>query len=64
MYLKRGLLTRSSCVACGSSSSQMHHEDYSRPLDVMWLCRECHLKRHDESRNLYGGEQEATVTSS
>lgn len=23
-----------------------HHEDYSRPAEVEWLCRSCHMKRH------------------
>lgn len=27
-----------------------HHEDYSRPLDVMWFCRPCHIKHHAEIR--------------
>jgi hypothetical protein len=25
-----------------------HHEDYTQPLQVNWLCRECHRARHKE----------------
>lgn len=46
VYLKRGKVTKKPCADCGSPDVEAHHADYSRPLDVTWLCRECHLKRH------------------
>jgi hypothetical protein len=27
---------------------QAHHEDYSKPLEVTWLCTGCHVNRHQE----------------
>lgn len=27
-----------------------HHEDYDRPLDIMWLCRKCHTRIHRKYR--------------
>lgn len=40
-----GLLVRSPCVVCGAEKSEAHHDDYRKPLDVIWLCREHHRER-------------------
>jgi hypothetical protein len=50
-YLRRGKLERKPCEVCGTKA-QMHHEDYSKPLTVTWLCRAHHLALHaSESKN-------------
>lgn len=41
-----GRLIRKPCESCGTEKSQAHHHDYSKPLDVKWLCRPCHDKEH------------------
>ena len=43
--LKRGNLLKQNCP-CGSEKSEAHHEDYSKPLEVIWLCRSCHSDEH------------------
>jgi Zn finger protein HypA/HybF involved in hydrogenase expression len=47
-YLKRGKLIKQPCEKCGSEDSEIHHEDYTKPLDVTWLCRKDHLELHAE----------------
>lgn len=35
------------CEACKQIRKlDGHHDDYSRPDDVRWLCRSCHMKHH------------------
>lgn len=42
---KSGLDKPDSCQSCGLKTRvEGHHENYSRPLDVMWLCKPCHVK--------------------
>jgi len=41
------LLKPHACESCGKISRvHGHHDDYSRPLAVRWLCQPCHLKIH------------------
>ena len=49
--LRAGRMTKpAECSHCGLTPSRIdgHHEDYSKPLEVTWLCRECHWRRHAE----------------
>ena len=49
--VKAGRLIRpSACSSCGRECEpQGHHSDYTIPLEVVWLCRSCHRKRHGRS---------------
>jgi hypothetical protein len=46
--VRNGSLVRLPCIRCGKEKSVAHHEDYDKPLDVMWLCQPCHKQRHKE----------------
>lgn len=49
VYLRRGKLSKKPCEICGNEESEMHHEDYDKPLDVIWLCVRCHSAIHRET---------------
>ena len=44
--IRDGRLVKGPCEVCGSLIVDAHHDDYSRPLDVRWLCRVHHLMHH------------------
>lgn len=44
--LKKGILERQPCEVCGEVKSHMHHDDYSKPLAVRWMCTTHHMRLH------------------
>jgi len=41
------------CSVCGKKKNlEGHHYDYSKPLDVVWVCHTCHIKIHKDLREL------------
>lgn len=40
--LRKGILTKKPCEVCSNPKSEAHHKDYSKPLEVEWLCRPHH----------------------
>lgn len=46
--IKAGRIHRQPCEVCGVSAPiEAHHDDYSKPLDVRWLCRKHHREHHN-----------------
>lgn len=50
--IRLGKMKRQPCEKCGTIKSHAHHEDYSKPLDVLWLCGTHHRERHEELKVL------------
>lgn len=48
------------CYGCGCKAGEhrieAHHHDYSKPLDVVWLCTPCH-RRMDAQRRIREGSE-------
>ena len=44
--VRDGKVQRQPCEKCGNPKSHAHHWDYTKPLDVIWLCSEHHGEVH------------------
>jgi ribosomal protein S27AE len=44
--IRDGIIERKPCEVCGASKAEAHHDDYSKPLDVRWLCKKHHMEHH------------------
>ena len=50
--IRDGLITKKDCEMCGHKS-QAHHDDYTKPLDVKWLCFYHHRKVAHNQNPIY-----------
>ena len=42
------------CSECNSNKQiQAHHDDYTKPLEIRWLCDLCHKKWHKHNKPIY-----------
>lgn len=46
---KSGVIIPQPCRDCGADKVHGHHPDYSKPLEVVWLCPSCHSKEHGKA---------------
>lgn len=59
-YLRDNNIHRQPCEICGNKKAEAHHDDYDKPLEIRWLCFNCHRqwhKEHDSPELLKGGER-------
>lgn len=48
--IKKGILIKMPCEVCGGPKVDAHHDDYSKPLEIRWMCRVHHLQYHSSER--------------
>lgn len=47
--IRDGKMNKLPCEICGNEKSVAHHDDYSRPIEVRWLCQAHHMQWHAEN---------------
>lgn len=51
-YIKAGKLVKMPCEVCAYDKYvEAHHDDYDKPMDVRWLCRNHHREHHESINN-------------
>ena len=50
--VRDGRLIKEPCEICGTTETHGHHDDYSKPLEVRWLCSRHHTDVHRNPRSM------------
>jgi len=50
--MRVGKIKKGPCLICGSEDNiHAHHPDYSKPREIIWLCKDCHFDAHFPERH-------------
>jgi hypothetical protein len=50
MYISKGILIKGVCEVCGTNEKiEAHHDDYTKPMEVRWLCFYHHREHHNKT---------------
>lgn len=53
--VENGSVVKKPCMICGNITVEGHHEDYSKPLEVLWLCKKHHHEKHRIHNRIHKG---------
>jgi hypothetical protein len=51
--VKSGKVVKGPCAVCGEKRVEGHHFDYSKPLEVIWLCKAHHNAIHHPEKPVF-----------
>ena len=62
--VKSGKITKEPCSVCGSTYRiHGHHEDYYKPLEVIWFCPKHHSAYHKRLREIERANDDSQINS-
>lgn len=60
--IARGKVHKQPCEICGVEPAEAHHDDYNKPLEVRWLCKNHHSEWHRDNEPIYYKEDKYAST--
>jgi ribosomal protein S27AE len=51
--IRNSQLKKKPCEICGNRTTEAHHNDYSKPLEIVWVCKRCHNGLHGKETRTF-----------